>query len=60
MRFLSKKDVRQKVGLSDATIDRKENDKVFPIRVRIGFRVFWVEEEIEDWMELQLANRQSH
>ena len=58
MRFLSKKDVRQKIGLSFATIDRMEKDGKFPKRVPVGFRVFWVEKDIEDWMEHVI--RQTH
>ena len=58
MRFLSKKDVRQKIGLSYATIDRMEKGGTFPKRVPVGFRVFWVEQEVEDWMER--ISRQTH
>lgn len=56
-RFLSKKAVREKVGLSNATIDRMEKDGRFPKRVTIGFRVFWVEAEIEAWMQLRIIAR---
>lgn len=57
IRFLSKKDVRQKIGLSHASIDRMEAGGQFPKRVSIGFRVFWVESEIDDWMKARIAKR---
>lgn len=63
-RLLSKKEVSQKVSVALATIDRWNFDKDyehlgFPSRVRIGFRVFWVEQEIIDWIDLQVANYRS-
>lgn len=61
-RLLSKKQVREIVGFGFAHIDRMENDPDyahfgFPRRVRIGFRVFWVESEIHDWVAAQIAKR---
>jgi predicted DNA-binding transcriptional regulator AlpA len=50
-RWLSKKDLRKKIGLSNATIDRMEKDGRFPKRFAVGYRVFWWEHEINDWME---------
>jgi len=54
-RFLSKKQVKAIVGFSLAHIDRMEHDSEyshlgFPKRIKIGFRVFWVESEIYDWV----------
>jgi prophage regulatory protein len=57
MRFLSKKDVCRTVSLSRASIDRKEKDGQFPKRVTLGFRVAWVEDEVEDWMKARTAER---
>ena len=57
MRFLSKKQVSQKIGLSRTEIDRKEAAGKFPKRVQVGFRVFWVEEEVEGWMQRLIDNR---
>lgn len=59
MRFLSKKQVSQKIGLSRTEIDRKEAAGKFPKRVQVGFRVFWVEEEVEGWMQ-RLIERRNH
>lgn len=59
MRFLSKKQVSQKIGLSRTEIDRKEAVGKFPKRVQIGFRVFWVEEEVERWMQ-KLIEKRNH
>ena len=61
-RLLCKKQVREIVGFSFAHIDRMENEPEythlgFPKRVGIGFRVFWVEEEIHTWVAAQIAKR---
>ncbi len=61
-RFLSKKQVKEIVGFSPAHIDRMEHDNEyshlgFPKRIKIGFRVFWVESEISDWVAERIATR---
>ena len=61
-KLLSKKQVREIVGFSFAHIDRMESDTAyahldFPKRVQIGFRVFWVEDEIHNWVAAQIAKR---
>src|SRR5260370_19166370 len=59
-RFLSKKEVRDKVKLSNATIDRRENAKPrrFPKRHRLGIyrnsRAVWLESDIDAWMDEQM------
>lgn len=63
-RLLSKKQVRDIVGFSFAHIDRMEFDTEyahlgFPRRIKIGFRVFWVEQEVYDWVAAQIATRAS-
>lgn len=63
-RLLSKKQVREIVGFSFAHIDRMEFDEAyvsygFPKRIRIGFRVFWVEREIYEWVAAQIAKREA-
>ena len=57
MRFLSKKQVSEKIGLSRTEIDRKEAAGKFPKRVQVGFRVFWVDQEVESWMEALIEKR---
>lgn len=57
MRLLTKKLVRDKVGFSFAHIDRLENEGKFPKRVRIGHRVFWVEQELDAWIAEHVAKR---
>ena len=57
MRFLSKKQVSEKIGLSRTEIDRKEAAGKFPKRVQVGFRVFWVESEVDGWMEALIEKR---
>ena len=61
MKFLSKKQVREKVLYSFAHIARLEAAGKFPKRVQLGpGRVGWVEEEIEEWMRERIAKRQTH
>lgn len=57
MRFLSKKQVRDLVGLSPTQITRLEVAGQFPLRVTIGYRVFWVEDEVLEWMKERAAAR---
>lgn len=58
MKFLSKKQVREKVLYSFAHIARLEAAKLFPKRVQLGpGRVGWVEEEIEEWIRARIAER---
>jgi prophage regulatory protein len=64
MKLLSKKAVREKVGVSFAQIDRWEKDAEyahleFPARTRIGFKVFWSDEEIDDFIRRQLERREA-
>ena len=57
-RLLTKKELRHKIGFSPAHIDRLEASMpTFPKRVRIGFRVFWSEREVDRWIEEQLSTR---
>lgn len=62
--LLSKKQVKEIVGFSFAHIDRMENEPDyahlgFPKRVKIGFRVFWVSDEIHTWVAAQIAKREA-
>ena len=57
MKLLTKKQVREKIGFSFAHIDRMEIAGRFPIRVKIGYRVFWSDEEIESWILAHLNTR---
>ena len=60
MKFLSKKQIREKVLYCPAHIARLEAAGKFPKRVRLGpGRVGWVEEEIEEWMRVRIAKRQT-
>jgi predicted DNA-binding transcriptional regulator AlpA len=60
-RFLSKSEVRDKVKLSPAEIARREKKMKFPTRLRLGVhrnsRVVWIEAEIDQWMDEQVASR---
>lgn len=55
MRFLSKKQVRELVGLSPTQFQTRIPD--FPQPVRPGYRVFWEESEVLAWMQRRLDER---
>jgi predicted DNA-binding transcriptional regulator AlpA len=62
--LLSKKQVREKVGVSFAQMDRWENELAyahlgFPKRIRVGFRVFWLAEEIDDFIDRLVARHRT-
>ena len=57
MRFLSKKQLRDRIGLSPTQVSRLEEAGRFPQRVPLGFRVFWVEAEVDDWMRERVDER---
>jgi len=60
-RFLSKLEVRDKIKLSYAEIARREKRLRFPMRLRLGphrnSRSVWLEDEIEAWIEEQIARQ---
>jgi prophage regulatory protein len=50
--------VRSKTGLSTSKIYEGQDEGWFPHSVAIGERaVAWVDEEVDAWVELQIANR---
>ena len=63
MRLISRKQVRDRVGISFAEIDRRMREKPprFPLPVKDGrhhnSRVFWVEDEIDDYINDLIAER---
>jgi len=56
-RLLSKKAVREIVGVSFAEIARREQQGRFPKRIRDGGRVFWASSEIEQYVQSKIAAR---
>ncbi len=57
MKFLSKKAVCEKLSISRATVDRRKDDPTFPKRVPRGARVYWLENEVDDYMLALAASR---
>lgn len=54
-RIIRLKEVKQLTGLSRSSIYLKISEKKFPFPIKLGARaVGWVEEEIEDWINLQI------
>ena len=60
-RFLSKKEVRERVQLSHTEIARREKRMQFPSRLRLGThrtsRSVWIEDEIDQWIEEQISRQ---
>lgn len=51
-KILSKKEVKERCGLSDVTIWREQKAGRFPIRILLTpRRVGWYEDEIEAWLD---------
>lgn len=59
MKFLKKKAVSAMVSYAPSHIDRLEKAGLFPKRVKLGqARVAWVEEEVRDWMQRRMDERE--
>lgn len=59
MKILSKKALREMVLYSPQHIARLEKAGEFPKRVKLGSnRVGWVEQEVLDWLEERLKDRE--
>ena len=59
MKILSKKALRELVLYSPQHVARLEKAGLFPKRVQLGSnRVGWVEQEVLDWLEERLRNRE--
>ena len=60
-RFLSRREVRDKIKLSYSEITRREKRLKFPQRLRLGThrnsRTVWLEDEIDAWMDEQIARQ---
>lgn len=59
MRFISKKQVKDLIGLGFTQIDRLEAEDKLPKRIRLTEgRVVWIEEQILEWMRQRVAARE--
>ncbi len=56
-RFLSRRDLRRLLPVSDMTIWRWEAAGLFPRHLAIGGRNFWRESEVLDWIERHSDSR---
>ena len=62
MRLLSKRQVLDLVPYSPQHIQRLEDAGLFPKRIKLGnggrnAKAFWVEQEIQDWIQAQIDRR---
>ena len=61
-KLLNKKLLKEKIGYSNQHIDRLEKSGRFPRRVKpfgLNGRAFWVEEEVNDWIQQKIEERDS-
>lgn len=60
-RLMRRRELRDRTGYADITIYRLEQEGKFPSRVRLGPHrnspVAWVEDEIEQWIEDRISER---
>lgn len=56
LRFMRRRDVEQRTGLSRSTIYAYMSEGTFPTPIRIGAKstVAWLEHEVEAWMRKQI------
>jgi prophage regulatory protein len=60
VRVLRFKDLKQKVGLSRAHVDRLEAAGKFPKRIQLGPKsVAWLETEVESWLREKAESREA-
>lgn len=55
--LLRRRDVELRVGMRKSTIYAHMADGTFPLPVRRGASVFWVESEIDQWIDDRIAER---
>jgi prophage regulatory protein len=61
-KLLNKKQLKEIIGYSYQHIDRLEKARRFPLRVKpfgLNGRAFWVEQEIDDWIQQKIEERDS-
>jgi len=58
--ILRRKEVLERIGLSNTTIYERIKDGTFPKPIRIGTSraVGWIESEIDDWLDRQILDRE--
>ena len=58
LRIIRPRDLKQKLGVSHATLWRWGRTEGFPAKVQLGPNaVGWIEEEIDDWILSQKVSR---
>ncbi len=58
MKLLNKRQLKELVLYSPQHIARLEKAGQFPLRVKLGnCRVGWIEEEVLDWLQLRIDER---
>ena len=61
-KLLNKKQLKEKIAYSNQHIDRLEKSGCFPRRVKpfgLNGRAFWVDDEVNDWIQQKILERDS-
>ncbi|PPU41873.1 helix-turn-helix transcriptional regulator [Xanthomonas arboricola] len=56
-RLLRLRDVLERVGMSKSTLYSRIREKTFPQPLHLGTSSVWVESEVTDWINQQIAQR---
>lgn len=56
--LLDKRDVIKKTRMAESSIWRREHHGDFPKRIRIGGKCYWLEHEVDAWIDAQAATRE--
>ena len=55
-RLLNRKEVAVMLDLDESTIYRHRRAGRFPLPVKIGWRILWIQEELKKWLEAGAPN----
>jgi len=55
-RIIRLPEVRERVGLGKTAIYGRIKDRTFPSPIKLGRASGWIEEEVQQWVELQIRS----
>ena len=56
MKFIRRKEVESKTGLSRSSIYKQMSQGIFPKNFKVGHRaVAWLEDDIDEWMQSRMV-----
>jgi len=54
-KFIKMPDVLERTGMSRSTLYRGVDENTFPQPVKVGRAAFWIEAEVESWLQDRIA-----